>query len=76
MSEYVVIYQQADDGRWGAYLPDMPGVVAIGASRAEVAEGIQEALSAYGDDLRERGRALPAIHHAGNRRRPTSMPAR
>jgi predicted RNase H-like HicB family nuclease len=64
MSEYVVIYEQADDGGWGAYLPDLPGVVAIGTSRAEVADRIQEALNAYAEDLRDRGRALPAPHHA------------
>lgn len=28
MSEYLVIYEQADDGGWGAYLPDLPGVAA------------------------------------------------
>ena len=33
MSEYIVIYEQADDDGWGAYLPDLPGVVAIGVSR-------------------------------------------
>jgi predicted RNase H-like HicB family nuclease len=38
MSEYMVIYEQAEDGGWGAYIPDPPGVVALGASRAEVAE--------------------------------------
>ncbi len=64
MSEYVVIYEQADDGGWGAYLPDLPGVVAIGVSRAEAAQRIQEALSAYAEDLRERGKPLPAPHHA------------
>jgi predicted RNase H-like HicB family nuclease len=64
MSDYVVIYEQADDGGWGAYLPDLPGVVAIGTSRAEVADRIQEALSAYAEDLRERGGSLPAPHHA------------
>jgi predicted RNase H-like HicB family nuclease len=63
MSEYVVIYEQADDGGWGAYLPDLPGVVALGASRVEVADRIQEALSAYADDIRERGGSLPAPHH-------------
>jgi predicted RNase H-like HicB family nuclease len=26
MSEYVLIYEQADDGGWGAYVPDLPGV--------------------------------------------------
>ncbi len=42
-----MIYEQADDGGWGAYLPDLPGVVAIGVSRAETAGRIQEALTAY-----------------------------
>jgi predicted RNase H-like HicB family nuclease len=64
MSEYVVIYEQAEDGAWGAYIPDLPGVVALGASRTEVATRIQEALTAYADDLRERGRPLPTPHHA------------
>ena len=33
MSEYAVIYEQAEEG-WGAYLPDLPGVVALGDSRS------------------------------------------
>jgi predicted RNase H-like HicB family nuclease len=64
MSEYVVIYEQADDGGWGAYLPDLPGVVALGVSRAEVADRIREALRAYADDVHDRGGSLPAPHHA------------
>jgi hypothetical protein len=40
MSEYVVILERADDGGWGAYLPDLPGVVAIGTTRKEVADRI------------------------------------
>lgn len=63
MSEYVVIYEQAEDGGWGAYLPDLPGVVALGQSRAEAGERIQEALAAYAEDLRERGATLPTPHH-------------
>jgi predicted RNase H-like HicB family nuclease len=64
MSEYVVIYEQAEDGGWGAYIPDLPGVVALGTSRAEVGERIQEAITAYADDLRVQGRPLPVPHHA------------
>jgi predicted RNase H-like HicB family nuclease len=63
MSEYIVIYEQGDDGGWGAYLPDLLGVVAIGVSRAEVAGRIQEAPTAYAEDLHERGEPLPAPHH-------------
>jgi predicted RNase H-like HicB family nuclease len=58
-----VIYEQGDDGGWGAYLPDLSGVVALGVSRAEVVERIQEALAAYADDLRREGRSLPNPHH-------------
>jgi predicted RNase H-like HicB family nuclease len=64
MTEYVVIYEQAEDGGWGAYIPDLPGVVALAETRSEVAERIQEALSAYAEDLRDRGVSLPAPHHA------------
>ena len=64
MTEYLVIYEQAQDGGWGAYLPDVPGVVALGETRDEVQTGIREALDAYADDLRDRGLALPKPHHA------------
>jgi predicted RNase H-like HicB family nuclease len=63
VSEYVVIYEQAEDGGWGAYLPDLPGVVGLGSTREEAAVLIQEALTAYVEDLRERGGALPPPHH-------------
>ncbi len=60
----MVTYEQAEDGEWGAYLPDGPVVVALGATREEVAAGIEEALAAYAEDLSERGLGLPAPHHA------------
>lgn len=63
LSEYVVIYEQAEGGEWGAYLPDVPGVIALGATREEVTAGIEEALAAYAEDLSERGLGLPAPHH-------------
>ena len=63
MTEYVVIYEQADDGGWGAYIPDLPGVVAVGPTRDEVTGRIKEALTAYSDDLRGNGQMLPRPHH-------------
>ena len=59
MSEYVVVYERAEDGGWGAYLPDLAGVVALGASRDEVADRIQEALDAYAEGLARLGQRLP-----------------
>jgi len=69
LSDYLVVYERADDGGWGAYLPDLPGVVAIGKTRAEVSERIQEALTAYAREIREDGEVLPdAVHQAGTAR--------
>jgi predicted RNase H-like HicB family nuclease len=59
MSEYVVIFERAEDGGWGAYLPDFPGVVALGATRDEVAQGIQEALVTYAEEMSALGEELP-----------------
>ncbi len=47
MSEYLVVYEQAEDGAWGAYLPDLPGVVAGGESREEVERLIKEGVAIY-----------------------------
>jgi predicted RNase H-like HicB family nuclease len=55
----VVIFEQADDGGWGAYLPDLPGVVARGETRDEVATRIQERLDAYAHEMRSLGKELP-----------------
>jgi predicted RNase H-like HicB family nuclease len=59
MSEYVVIFERADDGGWGAYLPDLPGVVALGATHDEVSERIQEAVEAYAQEMAALGQPLP-----------------
>lgn len=59
MSEYVVVIERADDGGWGAYLPDVPGVVALGTSREEVSARIREALAAYAEELAALGQSLP-----------------
>ena len=44
---------------WGACLPDLPGVVALGMTRDEVSERIQEALDAYAEERAALGQALP-----------------
>ncbi len=55
----MVVFERADDGGWGADLPDLPGVVAIGKSRQEVADRVREALEAYAAEMSVLGQALP-----------------
>lgn len=59
MRGYVVIFERADDGEWGAYLPDLPGVVALGATRDEVSGSIREAFDAYAREMAALGHHLP-----------------
>lgn len=59
MREYVVIYERDDAGGWDADLPDLPGVVALGATRDEVSDRIREAVSAYADEIAALGQHLP-----------------
>jgi predicted RNase H-like HicB family nuclease len=59
MSEYVVLFEGAEDGGWGAYLPDLPGVVALGTTQQEAAKRIREAVDAYAREIAALGRRLP-----------------
>jgi predicted RNase H-like HicB family nuclease len=60
MSEkYLVVIEQADDGSYSAYLPDLPGCVSCGDSREEVETMIQEALDFHLEGMRRAGLAVP-----------------
>jgi predicted RNase H-like HicB family nuclease len=59
--EYVVIVEQGETS-FGAYVPDLPGCVAIGASRDEAMQLIREAIELHIESLRENGEPVPAPH--------------
>lgn len=58
MSEYAVIFEQGETS-WGAWVPDLPGCVAVGASREEVEQLIREAVDGHLESLRESGEPVP-----------------
>ena len=60
--KYLVIYEKAADGGWGAYVPDLPGCFTLGDTRREAAKHIKEAISAHVALLRERGEPVPEPH--------------
>ena len=59
MNEYLIIYERADDGSWGAWVPDIDGVVAAGDTRDEVEALMREALPAHIKAMRENGETVP-----------------
>ena len=56
---YTVIYEQGPTS-WGAYIPDLPGVVAVGKNREEVERSIVEAVEFHLEGMREEGILIPA----------------
>jgi predicted RNase H-like HicB family nuclease len=62
MNYYLVIYERAEDGAWGAHSPDVEGVFALGETREEVEARMAEALSAHLSYLRESGKPVPEPH--------------
>jgi predicted RNase H-like HicB family nuclease len=58
--DYVVVIEKAEDGSYSAYVPDLPGCVACGDTRDEVAVSIQEAVRLHIDSLRSHGDPVPS----------------
>jgi predicted RNase H-like HicB family nuclease len=44
----------------GAYVPDLPGCIAVGATREEALRLIRQGIEFHIDGLREAGEAVPA----------------
>lgn len=55
---YTVIYEKGPTS-WGAYVPDLPGVITVGESREEVEQLIQEAIEFHLEGLRDEGLPIP-----------------
>ena len=59
MTGYVVVFEGDDQAGYSAYSPDLPGVVAAGATRQETERLMMEAMAAHITILREEGRPVP-----------------
>jgi predicted RNase H-like HicB family nuclease len=61
MIKYLVIYEKTDTG-YNAYIPDLLGCMATGATKKQVEENIYQAVKFHLDGLREEGIPLPERH--------------
>ena len=55
---YAVIVEEGETS-FGAYVPDLPGCVAVGETKEEVLNLIQEAIEFHIEGLREDGQPIP-----------------
>lgn len=58
---YAVIIEKGEES-YGAYVPDLPGCVAVAETEGEVRRLIVEAIELHLEGLKEGGGAVPAPH--------------
>jgi predicted RNase H-like HicB family nuclease len=56
--EYLVVVEKGSSS-FGAYVPDLPGCVAVGETRREVLKLIREGIEMHIESLREAGETIP-----------------
>ena len=56
--QYLVVIEPSTTG-YGAYVPDVPGCVAVAETRADVEQLIHEALESHLEVMLENGESLP-----------------
>ncbi len=57
--KFTVIYEKGP-ASWGAYVPDLPGVISVGDTREEVEHLIQEAIEFHLEGMRDEGLPIPS----------------
>ncbi len=62
--KYLVVIEKGPTS-FGAYVPDLPGCVAVAKTRREVKVLIREAIQLHLQDMRERGEPIPKRNAAG-----------
>lgn len=57
-SHFIIVIEKGSTS-YGAYVPGLPGCVAVDETREEVLELIREAIEFHLEDLRESGENIP-----------------
>jgi predicted RNase H-like HicB family nuclease len=58
-ANYTVVIEREDDGRYSAYVPDLPGCTSMGQTRREAAANTREAIACYLEGLLKLKRPIP-----------------
>lgn len=59
MTSYAVVVERADDGGFGVWSPDLPGVVALGETETGALDEMRRAIQFHLDGLRADGLPIP-----------------
>jgi predicted RNase H-like HicB family nuclease len=59
MAKYAAVFEQAEDGTWGGYFPDLPVILVNGQTLEEVQENARTGLNFWLEDMKEQGLPIP-----------------
>ena len=59
--KYTVILEKGDTS-YGAFVPDLPGCIAVGDTKVEVLKLIKEAIEFHLESFKESGETIPKSH--------------
>jgi predicted RNase H-like HicB family nuclease len=60
MANYTAIFEQAEDGTWGGYFPDLAAILVNGSTLEEAQENARTGLELWIEDMKEQGLPIPA----------------
>ena len=60
MTEYPIVLEVEEDGRYSVSAPDLPGCFSWGATRKEAIENIREAIELWIESAKASGEAVPS----------------
>ena len=58
MKRYAVVFEKAERN-WAAYIPDLPGCIATGATLEQTKQNIREAMELHVEAMQEVGEPIP-----------------
>ena len=61
MMKYTIIIEKGESS-YGAFVPDLPGCIAVGETKQETIELISEAIKFHIEGLHEDGNIIPTSH--------------
>lgn len=60
MTEYPIVLEHEDDGRFSVSAPDLPGCVSWGETREQAIEHIREAIEIWIESAKAEGEVVPS----------------
>lgn len=60
---YRVYFEQDEDGKFTATVPELPRCISSGETRAQALENVKEAIEAYVESLRKHNEPVPPSIH-------------